>query len=141
MCPGLACCGTRCFLATSTQTNDSIEYILKMSWRFEGLRPEGTVLEQVSKNPRVRNIVRLHAYEEGRNVQLNIRNGLLVGKPFTLKEPGSSRKLLADEISEVKHESLNRVPTTTVLKDTGRPLTEVSTPLDLLLAVRNSFIG
>ncbi|KAH0533948.1 hypothetical protein FGG08_007439 [Glutinoglossum americanum] len=148
--PGLVCRGTRCFLATSTSFttnadgdgNEANDYIVKMSWRFEGLRPEGTLLEQIGRNPKVCNVVRLHAYDEQLDVRLGVRKGMLDGQHFVVSEPVGSRPLLEDEDSDdTCNTSLNRVFTRTVLCDTGRSLTEAASALELLHAVRDSFIG
>jgi Fungal protein kinase len=147
--PGLVCRGTRCFLATlmsseanvNGDSNNTSNYIVKMSWRFEGLCPEGTLLERVGRNPGVCNVVRVHAHDEQLDVHLGIRKGMLEGQHFAVSEPMSHRIFKSKASDDIRDTLLNRVFTRTVLCDAGRSLTEAVSALELLQAVRDSFIG
>ncbi|KAH0559931.1 hypothetical protein GP486_003546 [Trichoglossum hirsutum] len=137
--PGLVCRGTRCFLATCS-SNPWVQYIVKFSWRFEGLQPEGALLERVGRNEKVRNVVRVHAFDERRDVKNDIRKGQDSGRPFVIKQ-SRIRKVLLPAPEMLLSAAQNRVFTRTVLKDVGQPLIEVSSALELIRGVRDSFIG
>lgn len=57
--PGLICRGTRCFLADSS-TQSSL--IMKISWRFEDLVPEGKKMKAIRENLAMRLLASLCSY-------------------------------------------------------------------------------
>ncbi|KAI9763538.1 MAG: hypothetical protein M1840_000446 [Geoglossum simile] len=137
--PGLMGRGTRCFLAAPVPSDpyaneDSANQnycIVKMSWRDDKICHEGVMLDQVGKNLNVRNVVRVHAFDQPLDVKSWIRKGVSTGQPFPLLDTPSTRP----------HGPINRTFTRTVLRDAGRPLSEAASALELLQAIRDAFIG
>ena len=139
--PGLICRGTRCFLADSS-TQSSL--IVKISWRFEDLVPEGEILKAIRENLEVVYIVRLHTYDEACNIEKDIHHGPLEGQPFLLRDPvngNTERRLNFGDVLKAKESSMNRILTRTVLLDSGRPLIEARSALGFLRGACNAFIG
>lgn len=139
--PGLVCRGTRCFLAESS-TQSSL--VVKISWRFQDLVPEGENLKAVGENREVVYVVRLHSYDETCNIEKDIHDGPLEGQPFLLSDTVNDtieRKLNFGDVLKGKESSMNRILTRTVLMDSGRPLIEARSALEFLRGVYNAFVG
>lgn len=137
--PGLITRGTRCFLADSS-TQSSL--IVKISWRFEDLVPEGENLKAIRENLEVVYVVRLHTYDEACNIEKDIHHGPLEGQPFLPRDPVDvETRLNFGDVPKAKESSMNRILTRTVLLDSGRPLIEARSALEFLRGVYNAFVG
>ncbi|KAH0559934.1 hypothetical protein GP486_003549 [Trichoglossum hirsutum] len=149
---GLVCRGTVCFkaqeLTDGRETGNGALAIVKMSWRLEGMVPEGKLLEEIGHVP---GVVRLRVHDTGPDINQGIRKGCSGGcmidilvKKETLQDVGSRARAIQEENDSepaAVNRSRNRVFTRTVMADIGCPVKEAESALQLVKAVHDAFQG
>ena len=141
ICLGLICRGTHCFF-TKSSTQSSL--VVKISWRFEDLVPDGENFKAIGKNLKVVYVVRLDSYDKTCNIEKNIYHSSLKRQLFLFSDPVNhiiEGKLNFGDISKAKKSCINWVLTKIALMDFRQPLIEARLALKFLRGVYNLFVG
>lgn len=134
--PGLVCRGTICFTA-SLEGQEDVAFIFKTTWRSRTNNSEGEMLASVQKCPNVINLARMRSYDETLTINRERWNLRSTGRLLTLNNRSEEENLVMGSNRGPDVRIFSRL----ILKDRGRPLKEVETPLELFRSVLDAFRG
>ncbi|KAI9765049.1 MAG: hypothetical protein M1840_007874 [Geoglossum simile] len=131
---GIVCRGTRCYIAVPVADQDGQKHeepgecLVKLSWRWLRMRPEGAWLAEVHAGTPVPNLVSLIAHDERQQVGREIRRRMACVAPVQGEGPGTE-------------EDWDRVFTRTVLREVGHRLERVKNALSLCQVIRDVVVA